>query len=528
MTLVLHADVIVVGASLGGTIAARAAARAGLNVILTEETDWIGGQLTSQAVPPDEHRWIEAFGCTASYREFRDRVREYYRRNYPLNDEAMEDPILNPGNGWVSRIAHEPKIALRVLEDMMAAYVNAGQIRILYHTVPIGAECKGDHVQSVNVRQVYTGEELVLTGEYFLDGTDNGDLLPIVGAEFVVGAESGEDTGEPHALFKADPCDIQSITHVAALEYVEGGDFTIERPVSYEFWKAYTPLPDRMPLFSWFAGDANDTTKQKQFTMFPNDQGITPLWTYRRIVDPSLWREALPTGEVTLLNWAQNDYYLAPIIGVGAQKQREHEEQARDLTRSLVYWLQTEAPRLDGGAGYPGVRLRGDILGTSDGLAKTAYIRESRRIKAHYTVTEHDVSKALRGDQGIKRYRDSVGVGSYHLDLHPTTKSLRSFYIPNYPYEIPLGSLIPIRMKNLLPACKNIGMTQIANGCYRLHPTEWNIGEAAGYLAAYCLRQGIHPVHVYESSEHLEQYQLLLTEQGVELHWPDEVYDTMY
>ncbi|SFS78421.1 FAD-dependent oxidoreductase [Paenibacillus sp. 453mf] len=528
MTLVLHADVIVVGASLGGTIAARAAARAGLNVILTEQTDWIGGQLTSQAVPPDEHRWIESFGCTASYREFRDRVREYYRRNYPLNDEAMNDPVLNPGNGWVSRIAHEPKIALRVLEDMMAAYINSGQIRILYHTVPNGADCKGDHVQSVSVRHVHTGEELVLTGEYFLDGTDNGDLLPIVGAEYVVGAESGEETGEPHALFKADACDIQSITHVAALEYVEGGNFMIERPASYDFWKAYTPLPDRMPLFSWFAGDANDTTKQKQFTMFPNDQGITPLWTYRRIVDPSIWREALPTGEVTLLNWAQNDYYLAPIIGVGSQKQREHEEQARDLTRSLVYWLQTEAPRLDGGAGYPGVRLRGDILGTTDGLAKTAYIRESRRIKARYTVTEHDVSKELRGDQGIKQYRDSVGVGSYHLDLHPTTKSLRSFYIPNYPYEIPLGSLIPIRMKNLLPACKNIGMTQIANGCYRLHPTEWNIGEAAGYLAAYCLRHGIQPAHVLDSSEHLEQYQLLLTHQGVELHWPDEVYDTMY
>ena len=35
--------------------------------LLTEETDWIGGQLTSQAVPPDEHPWIESFGCTAAY-----------------------------------------------------------------------------------------------------------------------------------------------------------------------------------------------------------------------------------------------------------------------------------------------------------------------------------------------------------------------------------------------------------------------------------------------------------------------------
>jgi len=48
-------------------------------VVLTEETDWIGSQLTSQAVPPDEHRWIESFGCTARYRRFRQGVRRYDR-----------------------------------------------------------------------------------------------------------------------------------------------------------------------------------------------------------------------------------------------------------------------------------------------------------------------------------------------------------------------------------------------------------------------------------------------------------------
>lgn len=45
--------------------------RAGLNVVMTGETDWIGGQLTQQGVPPDEHRWIEAFGSTRWYRELR-------------------------------------------------------------------------------------------------------------------------------------------------------------------------------------------------------------------------------------------------------------------------------------------------------------------------------------------------------------------------------------------------------------------------------------------------------------------------
>ena len=66
---------------------------------MTEETAWIGGQLTSQAVPPDEHRWIETRGANKSYREFRTRIRDYYRRNYPLTDAANNKSNLNPGGG---------------------------------------------------------------------------------------------------------------------------------------------------------------------------------------------------------------------------------------------------------------------------------------------------------------------------------------------------------------------------------------------------------------------------------------------
>src|SRR5712671_3723745 len=77
-------EIAIIGGGVGGMAAALAAAGAGRNVILTEETDWIGGQLTQQAVPPDEHPWIESFGCTASYRRFRNGVRDYYRRHYPL------------------------------------------------------------------------------------------------------------------------------------------------------------------------------------------------------------------------------------------------------------------------------------------------------------------------------------------------------------------------------------------------------------------------------------------------------------
>ena len=84
----INCDVLVAGGGVGGFAAALAACRSGMRVVLTEETDWLGGQLTAQAVPPDEHPWIESFGSTRSYREYRTAVRDYYRQHYPLTAQA--------------------------------------------------------------------------------------------------------------------------------------------------------------------------------------------------------------------------------------------------------------------------------------------------------------------------------------------------------------------------------------------------------------------------------------------------------
>ena len=44
-------DILIVGGGTGAIGAALAALRMGKSVIMSEETDWIGGQLTAQAVP---------------------------------------------------------------------------------------------------------------------------------------------------------------------------------------------------------------------------------------------------------------------------------------------------------------------------------------------------------------------------------------------------------------------------------------------------------------------------------------------
>src|SRR5262245_55604957 len=186
----LKADLVIAGGGLGGVAAALAALRAGKRVILTEETDWIGGQLTQQAVPPDEHPWIESFGATRSYRELRNRIRDHYRRNYPLTTAARSAQNLNPGNGDVSALCCEPRVALAALSEMLAPWLSGGKLAVLLEHRPAGAEVAGDRLRSVTARELRSGAARILEAPCFIDATELGDLLPLSGTEFITGSES--------------------------------------------------------------------------------------------------------------------------------------------------------------------------------------------------------------------------------------------------------------------------------------------------------------------------------------------------
>jgi hypothetical protein len=529
----LAADVVVLGGGLGGCAAALAAVQAGKRVILTEETDWVGGQLTSQAVPPDENQYIESFGGSTSFLKLRADIRQYYRDHYPLKPAARTNPRLNPGGGWVSRLCHEPKVALAVLENWLRPANDKGQLQILLETKLVAADVDGDRVKSVLVHQ--GGKNFVLRAPYFLDATELGDLLPAAKVEFVQGAEAQKDTGEPHGEAEAMPHVMQGITCCFAIDHLPGEDHRIPKPADYEFWKSHIPAsipPFRHPLLSWHYGPGAtlfgfDPEKEKS----PNDK--PNLWTYRRILQKSQFSDGTFKSDISLINWGQNDYFLGPIFGGTPEENHQHLTKAKSLSLSLLYWLQHDAPRFDSDkTGWPGLRLRKDVVGTADGLAKHPYIRESRRIKAEFTVLEQHISEperraATRSGDLVKPYPfpDSVGIGLYlYMDLHPRTGGRGGKGGPIVPFQIPLGALIPVRVNNLLPACKNLGVTQLTNGCYRMHPIEWNVGESAGYLAAFCLDRKVPPRQVRNDRTLLSDYQRVLEKQGVRLTWPDSVY----
>ncbi len=520
-------DIAVIGGGVGGCAAALAAARGGATVLLSEETDWIGGQLTAQAVPPDEHPWIESFGCTRLYREYRNGVREYYRRNYPLTESARSNSFLNPGSGSVSRLTHEPKVSLAVLENMLAPYGSSGRIAVLTRHKPIAADLSGDSIRSVLLKSLETGREHPIHAAYFLDATETGELLPLTKTEYVTGFESRKQTGEPHAPEQAQPANMQSITVCFAMDYLPGEDHTIDKPDEYAFWRDY--VPSMRPAYpgKLLSMDMPEpaTLKKRVLDFEPGvnicANGKPSLWRYRRVADRANFAPGTFASDISLVNWPQNDYWLGNVCDVSEQEAARNVNRAKQQSLSLLYWLQT-------GLGWRGLRLRPDVTGTEDGLAKYPYIRESRRIQAEFTVLEQHVgTEACMAATGKPRdevsaalFADSVGVGSYRIDLHPSTGGDNYIDISSLPFQIPLGALIPKRVENLIPACKNLGVTHITNGCYRLHPVEWNIGESAGYLAAFAVKNKLKAREVRNTAKHLKAFQTWILSQGVEIAWP--------
>ena len=524
----ISADLVIVGGGFGGCAAALAAARSGLRVVMTEETDWVGGQLTSQAVPLDENAWIESTGGTGSYRQLRRRIREYYARNYPLTAAARANPRLNPGNGNVSRLCHEPRVGLAALEEMLAPHLASRRLDVLLRHAALDADTDGDRVKAVRVRSLATGADTILRAPIFVDATELGDVLPLTKTEYVTGAESSRVTGEPRAKREAEPGNQQAFTCCFAMDYLAGEDHTIEKPREYEFWKDHVPA-----LRPPWPGKLLSLVYSHPRTLQPFNMGFNPitsdgLFRYRRILDRTNFEPGTFAGDLTLVNWPQNDYMLGTLIDVPPSEAARQIERAKQLSLSLLYWLQSECPRPDGGLGWKGLRLRKDIVGTEDGLAKYPYVRESRRIAAEFTVLETHVATDARmrmtgaataDAAAAEQFPDSVGIGSYAIDLHPTTSGDNYVDFDARPFQIPLGALIPRRVDNLLPACKNIGTTHITNGCYRLHPVEWNIGEAVGLVAAFCAEKKHLPRAVRNQPTLLAEFQKRLAAEEVPVGW---------
>ncbi len=505
MTPALEFDLAIFGGGLAGVSAALVALQRGLRVFLAEPTDWIGGQITAQAVSAlDEHEYIETFGGTALYTQFRQAVRAAY------------GGVTNPGNGWVSRLCFEPRVGLKILQEWLKPYQQTGQLTLWLRCVPTQAEVRAGQIHSVTVHRL-GAEPCPLFAPYFVDATELGDLLPLVGAPYVTGAESFEDTHEPDAPTDGAHLErVQGFTHCFLVEYRPGEDHTLPHPPSgYAQWR------DRQPfsLILTLRGGG-----RKRFPVFDGD---LPFWEYRRLYHAAQFADPARPFDVALINWDSNDYHDLGLLDQPAAEVTRALQSARDLSLAFLYWLQTEAPHDDDqGCGFPGMRLLTDALGTPDGLAQYPYIRESRRLIGLTRVTEQQVIAPLESPQTARApfFPDSVGLGYYPLDLHRCVNDggIKPDLPVSLPYQIPLGMMLSPTVSNLIAAGKCAATTHLTNGAYRLHPTEWAMGEAAADLAAYCLANACAPAQVRSQPAHLRALQAQLIQRGTPLYWtPD-------
>lgn len=538
----LRVQVAILGGGVGGVAAALACGRAGISSVLVEPTAWIGGQLTNQAVPPDENPWVETFGSTATYRTLRRLIREM--PDHGMIEPHASDDRLNPGGGWVSRLCCSPARAHRALRTMLAPHMASGLVRVMTKHRLISASTDGDRIKAVQVRN-NEGQDITIEADLFLDATETGDLFELATVEHLIGSDAQRDYDELHAPEAADRFDQQPITWCFALEHRPGENHTIARPDRYDYWSNYTPefdTPWTGKLFDWTVPSHNESGKLfLPLVPWPDEpQGdALEMWRYRRIVDASKHDDGRP--DVSLINVVQNDAWHQPTLGVSEADRESAYQLAKQQSQALLYWMQTEAPRHDGGTGYAGLRLRGDELGTEDGFAIAPYIREPRRLQARTMLTEAHIGFHQRtqsgapgmehasqpehpsGGRGLAEpFKDSIAIGHYPIDLHPSCSGRSQVYVQACPFRIPMGAIIPQRVENLLAAGKAMGVTHIANGATRLHPVEWAVGEAAGTLAAWCIAHEHQPQYVHQHTDLVESVQAALQISGAPLAWPWE------
>lgn len=112
-------------------------------------------------------------------------------------------------------------------------------------------------------------------------------------------------------------------------------------------------------------------------------------------------------------------------------------------------------------------------------LANRIGVRESRKLKGAYILTESDLANCVS-------FEDTIALGNYQIDIHnPAGTGTEIIKIPeDRYYQIPYRCLVPKEYDNLLAAGRCISATHRAHSAIRIMPICACLGQAAGTAAA--------------------------------------------
>ena len=130
------------------------------------------------------------------------------------------------------------------------------------------------------------------------------------------------------------------------------------------------------------------------------------------------------------------------------------------------------------------------------------YVREGRRLKGKYLLTQHDVAITNEQHEFLNHY-DTIAMGEFPIDSFPVKKipDQSGMVLEGYlgmlahltrPYEIPYRSMIPVRADGLIVPVA-LSATHVAYSSIRMEPTWMSLGQAAGVAAHVCIEEKVLP-----------------------------------
>ena len=432
-------DVLIIGGGASGVTAGIQSARMGAATLIVEETEWLGGMLTSAGVSAVDGNYDLPAGL---FGEFREHLADYYGGLDSLK------------TGWVSAVLFEPSVGNKIFHEMVDAEKN---LKVWHNATLVKLEREKD----VWIAQIQMKDNTIkkIHAKILIDGTELGDIAKMCGVKYDVGMESRHDTKEDIAPEEKNNI-VQDITYVAILKDY-GKDVTIPCPEGYN-----------KDEFACACASHVCITPKEPDRVWSKDMMIT----YGK----------LPNNKY-MINWPieGNDYYVN-LIEMTREEREEALKYAKHYTMCFVYFLQHEL-------GFNTLGLADDEYPTADKLPFIPYHRESRRIHGLVRFDLNHACEPFRQSQPL--YRTCIAVGNYPVDHHHTRyhgyEELPNLYFHPIPsYGLPLGTLIPKDVEGLIVAEKSISVSNIINGTTRLQPMVMQIGQAAGALAALAVKEG--------------------------------------
>ncbi|MDE5073365.1 MAG: FAD-dependent oxidoreductase [Trichodesmium sp. St16_bin4-tuft] len=435
-------EILVIGGGLAGAATAYEALLAGRTVCITEITDWVGGQISSQGTSALDERGTQRslLFYPRGYLELRERIKEKYGR-------------LNPGNCWVSVSCFMPYDGHAILFQMLenAAKKGGGTLKWFPNTVikqldisqnqinkaiaiqhqpaddtpPINIEPLSQIIEDAylyensarfdkTIIQFVPQPSSEKTGGadwYVVEATETGEIIALADVPYRLGIDPQTYVNPSSPIDTTDPYCTQGFTYTFAMEATKTPQAHVKPPFYSQYSPYYSYELSRLANFNlvfsyrqiWsMKPDAPQPGNYRKRTIYPGDISMQN-WTWGNDYRPGNKDDNLiySRGQLQATGQLQPGGWMG---GLRTEALRRGEENAL----GYFYWLVEGTTDSQLGEGvkqkYPNYRLLSGFdtpMGTAHGLSKYPYIREGRRIigrigKTHpkgFTVVEVDIAK---------------------------------------------------------------------------------------------------------------------------------------